>query len=84
MHAIYAYIDPPNHPNVCIHGIHGVSGMTLPQHPGDVHHTESLNPWFLVVFGVDIPARLSSAPTIERSMMVTTRGPVPKKVTLTD
>ena len=27
MYAIYAYIDPPNHPNVSIYGIHGVSGF---------------------------------------------------------
>ena len=26
MYAIYAYIDPPNHPNVGKYGIHGVSG----------------------------------------------------------
>ena len=26
MYAIYAYIDPPNHPNVGIYAIHGVSG----------------------------------------------------------
>ena len=26
MYAIYAYIDPSNHPNVGIYGIHGVSG----------------------------------------------------------
>ena len=26
MYGIYAYIDPPNHPNVGIYGIHGVSG----------------------------------------------------------
>ena len=26
MYAIYAYIDPPNYPNVGIYGIHGVSG----------------------------------------------------------
>ena len=24
---IYAYIDPPNHPNVGIYGIHGASGV---------------------------------------------------------
>ena len=27
MYAIYAYIDPSNHPNVGIYGIHGVSGI---------------------------------------------------------
>ena len=27
MYAIYVYIDPPNHPNVGIYGIHGVSGI---------------------------------------------------------
>ena len=27
MYAIYAYIDPQNHPNVGIYGIHGVSGI---------------------------------------------------------
>ena len=27
MYAIYAYIDPPNHPNVGIYDIHGVSGI---------------------------------------------------------
>ena len=27
MYAIYAYIDPPNHPNVGIYGIHGASGI---------------------------------------------------------
>ena len=27
MYAIYAYIDPPNHPNVGIYGIHGVFGF---------------------------------------------------------
>ena len=26
MYSIYAYIDPPNHPNVGKYGIHGVSG----------------------------------------------------------
>ena len=26
MYAIYAYIDPPNHPNVGKYGIHGASG----------------------------------------------------------
>ena len=26
MYGIYAYIDPPNHPNVGIYGIHGASG----------------------------------------------------------
>ena len=26
MYAIYAYIDPPNHPNVGIYSIHGASG----------------------------------------------------------
>ena len=26
MYAIYGYIDPPNHPNVGIYGIHGESG----------------------------------------------------------
>ena len=26
MYAIYAYIDPSNHPNVGIYGIHGVFG----------------------------------------------------------
>ena len=26
MYGIYAYIDPPNHPNVGIYDIHGVSG----------------------------------------------------------
>ena len=29
MYAIYAYIDPPNHPNVGIYGIHGASGYCL-------------------------------------------------------
>ena len=29
MYAIYAYIDPPNHPNVGIYGIHGVYGIFL-------------------------------------------------------
>ena len=29
MYAIYAYIDPPNHPNVGIYGIHGVSGFGM-------------------------------------------------------
>ena len=29
MYAIYAYIDPPNHPNVGIHAIHGVSGTWI-------------------------------------------------------
>ena len=29
MYAIYAYIDPQNHPNVGIHGIHGVSGTYI-------------------------------------------------------
>ena len=29
MEYIYAYIDPPNHPNVGIYGIHGVSGMDI-------------------------------------------------------
>ena len=28
MYAIYAYIDPSNHPNVGIYGIHGVFGYT--------------------------------------------------------
>ena len=27
MYAIYAYIDPPNHPNVGIYGIHGAFGI---------------------------------------------------------
>ena len=27
MYAIYAYIDPSNHPNVGIYGIHGASGL---------------------------------------------------------
>ena len=27
MYAIYAYIDPPNHPNVGKYAIHGVSGI---------------------------------------------------------
>ena len=29
MYAIYAYIDPPNHPNVGIYDIYGVSGICL-------------------------------------------------------
>ena len=29
MYAIYAYIDPQNHPNVGIYAIHGVSGICL-------------------------------------------------------
>ena len=29
MYAIYAYIDPPNHPNVGKYGIHGASGIYL-------------------------------------------------------
>ena len=29
MYAIYAYIDPPNHPNLGIYAIHGVSGIGL-------------------------------------------------------
>ena len=29
MYAIYAYIDPQNHPNVGIYGIHGVSGIYI-------------------------------------------------------
>ena len=28
MYGIYAYINPPNHPNVGIYGIHGASGFT--------------------------------------------------------
>ena len=27
MYAIYAYIDPPNHPNVGIYSIHGAPGI---------------------------------------------------------
>ena len=30
MYAIYAYIDPQNHPNVGIYAIHGVSGTGSP------------------------------------------------------
>ena len=30
MYGIYAYIDPPNHPNVGKYGIHGVSGSYIP------------------------------------------------------
>ena len=33
MYAIYAYIDPSNHPNVGIYGIHGVSGYRDPIAP---------------------------------------------------
>ena len=29
MYGIYAYIDPSNHPNVDIYGIHGASGIPL-------------------------------------------------------
>ena len=29
MYAIYAYIDPSNHPNVGIYGIHGVYGYYI-------------------------------------------------------
>ena len=29
MYAIYAYIDPSNHPNVGIYGIHGASGNRI-------------------------------------------------------
>ena len=30
MYVIYAYIDPPNHPNVGKYGIHGASGYNTP------------------------------------------------------
>ena len=34
MYAIYAYIDPPNHPNVGIYGIHGAFGvLRVPFYP---------------------------------------------------
>ena len=36
MYAIYAYIDPPNHPNVGIYGIHGVSGIYKPVHSAEI------------------------------------------------
>ena len=29
MYAIYAYIDPPNHPNVGIYDIHGVFAICI-------------------------------------------------------
>ena len=34
MYAVYAYIDPPNHPNVGKYGIHGVPGGELGGHRG--------------------------------------------------
>ena len=32
--AIYAYIDPPNHPNVGIYGLHGVFGYGIVERSG--------------------------------------------------
>ena len=41
MYAIYAYIDPQNHPNVSIYGIHGVSGYNFWVRP---NHISNLSP----------------------------------------
>ena len=41
MYAVYAYIDPSNHPNVGIYTIHGVSGYDIccsHVHPQLTHH----------------------------------------------
>ena len=42
MYAIYAYIDPLNHPNVSIYGIHGVFGIsTIDQCKASMHAFET-------------------------------------------
>ena len=43
MYAIYAYIDPPNHPNVGKYAIHGVSGSNNHYNirfPVDIFHPD--------------------------------------------
>ena len=50
MYGIYAYIEPPNHPNVGIHGIHGASGCVY------------LNTFFRVMSRVPFPNERRGVP----------------------
>ena len=44
MYAIYAYIDPQNHPNVGVYGIHGVSGICQCHQVFSLEHPHSIPP----------------------------------------
>ena len=80
MYAIYTYIDPSNHPNVGIYGIHGVSGICFTIGVRPPLHGSSYRSWKAIP---SCPNNRSaaddwsrpSAPSTQSTELVDPRGP---------